>query len=88
MSGYAYVWKPGDNGQRGKRVKRANLVLEEKLGRSLEANEIAHHKNNNRADDSPDNLEIKDFVEHSRDHANAVRYSGPNLERNPIRDDG
>lgn len=37
-------------------VKRANVVLEEKIGRYLENKEMAHHINHVRDDDNPDNL--------------------------------
>jgi len=70
-NGYAYVCKPGyiRHGRKPSGyVKRADLVLEEKLGRKLEANEIAHHKNHVRSDDHPDNLEAKDFRLHTSDH--------------------
>ena len=62
MGGYAYLWKDG------RRVKRANIVLEEKIGRPLLSNEVAHHKNRNRSDDSPENLELMDRGEHIRLH--------------------
>lgn len=48
--------------------KRANLVLEKKLGRRLLPGEIAHHINEDRSDDSPDNLEVKSFTTHQAEH--------------------
>lgn len=36
-----------------------DLVLEEKLGRRLESNEVAHHINGVRNDNRPENLEVK-----------------------------
>lgn len=46
------------------RVKIADIVLEAKLGRKLLKNEIAHHINHIRDDDSPENLEVMDKKTH------------------------
>jgi len=67
--GYWYVNMPehpraGANGY----VKRADLVLESKIGRPLLPGEIAHHKNENKEDDSPDNLELQTLASHTRLH--------------------
>jgi len=68
-SGYAHIWKPGYHRPRfGKRARRADIVLEDKLGRQLKSNELSHHKDGNRANDSPDNLEVKDISQHGREH--------------------
>jgi len=39
-------------------AKIADLILEEKLGRKLEKNELAHHIDENKLNDSPENLEV------------------------------
>jgi hypothetical protein len=49
-------------------VKQADLVLEKELGRPLQKGEIAHHKNENKSDDSPDNLEAMLHGQHTREH--------------------
>lgn len=49
-------------------IRRNRLVLSEKLGRRLEPNEDAHHINEIKWDDDPDNLELKLHGQHSRDH--------------------
>lgn len=70
-AGYAYIWKPGYHrcpNSHPNHAKRADVVLEEKIGRLLEPSEVAHHKNRNRADDSPDNLEVKSRREHKAEH--------------------
>jgi hypothetical protein len=46
-------------------VKRANLVMEKKLGRFLVPGEQVHHRNKIKLDDSPENLEVLT----ARDHA-------------------
>lgn len=51
-------------------VKIADLVLEIKLGRRLKKNEIAHHINKNKTDDSPENLQLQIVGQHESLHAN------------------
>ena len=67
--GYWYV-KKSEHHRASKEgyVKRADLVLEAKLGRSLRRGEIAHHKNLDKEDDSPDNLELTTLHEHGNLH--------------------
>ena len=56
--GYWYVMMPEHHrAMKSGYVKRADVVLEQKLGRRLRKGEIAHHKNEIKDDDSPDNLE-------------------------------
>ena len=52
-------------------VKRAILVLEEKLGRLLKPEEHIHHINEVRNDDNPDNLITLTNSEHTRLHMKA-----------------
>lgn len=56
-------------------VKVADLVLESKLGRKLLPNEVAHHINENKIDDRPENLNVMDFAEHAGFHKNAALQS-------------
>jgi len=52
-------------------VKRADLVMEEVLGRELLPDEIVHHKNEDKGDDSPENLEVITYSAHSSLHGKA-----------------
>lgn len=46
------------------------VVMEQMLGRSLKAGEVVHHKDRNKLNNAPDNLELlASRAEHSRLHA-------------------
>lgn len=49
-------------------VRRARLVLEDKLGRYLSTSEVSHHCNGIKDDDNPDNLIAVSHCEHMRQH--------------------
>lgn len=51
------------------------LVMEKMLGRYLNDDEIVHHKDGNRLNNEPSNLELKTRVEHSRYHWPVVSTS-------------
>lgn len=44
------------------------LVMESILGRTLERGEVVHHKNGNRKDNRPENLEVMTLADHARLH--------------------
>lgn len=72
--GYMFVKKPGHyRADKQGYVKIADIVLEAKIGRPLWKNEIAHHIDGNKLNDSPDNLEVMDNLEHTRMHNEAKR---------------
>lgn len=67
--GYYFIKKLGHHrSNKQGYVKVADIVLEEKLGRRLGHNEIAHHINGDKLNDTPENLEAMDNAEHTRMH--------------------
>lgn len=52
-------------------VMEHRLVAEEVLGRELGYDEVVHHKNGIKTDNSPENLEVMSVSEHRRVHMNA-----------------
>lgn len=52
----------------GKYVREHRLVMERTLGRKLNSNELVHHKDKNKLNNNPDNLELMSFSEHARHH--------------------
>jgi hypothetical protein len=78
-TGYVYVTTtPSYQGKGIKRmpdhdkayVPKSRVILEKKLNREIDPDkEEIHHKNENKTDDSPSNLELKTRGEHSKGHA-------------------
>jgi hypothetical protein len=52
-----------------KTVAWARIVLEDRLGRPLRHDEQAHHVNEDKSDDRPENLLVLSLAEHARTHA-------------------
>ena len=66
--GYFWIWKPGHARANNGYVKRCVLNLEKKIGRFLQEWEFPHHKDENRMNDDPVNLDISDRSNHMRHH--------------------
>ena len=84
-------WKGGHVTSAGYRVisrkGRKNLyehrvVMEEMLGRSLASNEVVHHRDGNRSNNSPDNLQLMTRGQHDQNKDGIKRYfnTGPLCE--------
>lgn len=70
--GYAWVLaKNHPNRNRVNRVAEHRIVMEQILGRYLEPWESVHHKNGNRSDNRPENLELWT----TRYHSDGIRVS-------------
>lgn len=52
------------------------LIFEKQIGRKLTYNEIVHHKNEDKGDNDPGNLELKTRSEHSREHMKKIKKVG------------
>src|ERR1051326_7109792 len=57
--GYRMLYRPGHpNAERSGRIAEHRLVMSEMLGRALRPGESVRHKNRNRSDNRPENLEL------------------------------
>jgi hypothetical protein len=52
----------------GKSILEHRHIMEQFLGRKLLPNEVVHHKNGNKLDNSLENLEVLDHADHARLH--------------------
>jgi len=61
----------------GKQVREHRLVAEEMLGRSLSPEEVVHHRNGDRTDNRPENLQVlPSQSEHMKIHRTALKAVG------------
>ena len=56
----------------GKKFDEHRLVVEREIGRKLTRYEVVHHKDGNKYNNSPDNLEVMSLSEHSRSHTKEI----------------
>lgn len=68
--GYVLIYRPNHPGSDNRGyIKRAIVVMEEKLGRFLLPEEVTHHENKIKDDDKPENLQLfANNSEHVRFH--------------------
>lgn len=66
---------PGKEKGGGLYVWKNRLVLTERLGRRLLRSEHAHHKNDDKGDDSDRNIELKTAGDHNRHHKIGTHHS-------------
>jgi HNH endonuclease len=74
--GYVYLYRPDHPRAVQGYVKRANLVVKERIGRSIRPNEVVHHRNGNKQDDRPANLQVMTKGEHQRLHTRIRKRLG------------
>lgn len=68
-NGYIYTYKPQHRfATKDGYVMEHRLVLEQKLNRVLEPNEIAHHVNGRKDDNRPENIELTIRGQHTKNH--------------------
>jgi endogenous inhibitor of DNA gyrase (YacG/DUF329 family) len=77
-AGYVLLWEPDhpNKVQKGWQFEH-RLVVESVLGRFLQSDEAVHHKNGNKQDNDPENLEVMPANEHAalsaRDYRDGVK---------------
>lgn len=62
-------------------VRKSRVILASKLGRALTAEEHAHHGDEDRDNDAPDNLETLSAADHNRHHKIGTKHSDEAKER-------
>lgn len=80
--GYRYIKMPShpscDNNSY---MAEHRLVMEKKLNRYLDSNEIVHHKNHNKQDNRIENLEVMTQSQHILKHKKEMASKNPRYRR-------
>jgi len=85
-NGYVLIYFPSHlRADKDGCVRENVLVLEKKLGRPIKEGFVAHHRDGNRQNDDPDNLEEMAFGEHSRYHNTGERCPTSKLKEEDVR---
>jgi len=51
------------------------LIMEQRIGRKLSFNEVVHHRDGNKHNNNPDNLEVMSRAEHTRLHRHLAKFA-------------
>lgn len=68
--GYVYLYMPNHPNaiSKGRYIAEHRHVMEQKIGRYLERDEVVHHINGIKTDNRPENLQLLTNLEHSKQH--------------------
>lgn len=68
INGYIYILKKNRPKIGGKYIKRSRLLIEKYIGRKLKRSEIIHHIDNNKTNDTINNIKITTISNHGKIH--------------------
>lgn len=72
-NGYPYIYLPNNTmANKAGKVYIHRLIMSIKLGRILTSEEIVHHKDENKLNYDPDNLELTNHIDHGKLHHNSL----------------
>ena len=74
-AGYKIICISGKKG-----IYEHRVIAEKMIGRPLNSNEVVHHKDGNRLNNSPDNLVVMTRQEHDKDKSGTRAYFHTNIE--------
>jgi len=84
-----YIWiSQGNEGIKTNRFPIHRRIKEMEIGRKLSSDEIVHHKDGNKMNNHPDNLEITNRSEHMRKHEKIRNEKGQFTSHEIVRPSG